>query len=152
MHAPHTHTRTLRTSTPPAPNQNTQTVQYIQPQHHARLAQAELLVIDEAAAIPLPVVRAMLGPYLVFLCSTVNGCAPGAWALTLCAWLVRVGLGPLFAEGANFLGPCLVFLCSTVTGCAPDGQGCQGLGLCRFCQGPSTGMGRSRLGPCPPPP
>ncbi|GBF87381.1 N-acetyltransferase [Raphidocelis subcapitata] len=50
-----------------------QTVQYIQPQHHSRLAQAELLVIDEAAAIPLPVVRAMLGPYLVFLCSTVNG-------------------------------------------------------------------------------
>ena len=56
-----------------------QTVQYIQPQHHARLAQAELLVIDEAAAIPLPLVRAMLGPYLVFLCSTVNGYegAPG---------------------------------------------------------------------------
>ena len=48
-------------------------MQYIQPQHHARLAQAELLVIDEAAAIPLPLVRAMLGPYLVFLCSTVNG-------------------------------------------------------------------------------
>ena len=50
-----------------------QTVQYIQPQHHERLAQAELLVIDEAAAIPLPLVKAMLGPYLVFLCSTVNG-------------------------------------------------------------------------------
>eukprot|EP00798_Chlamydomonas_sp_ICE-L_P008257 gene8257-1526_t len=50
-----------------------QTVQYIQPQDHARLAQAELLVIDEAAAIPLPTVKAMLGPYLVFLCSTVNG-------------------------------------------------------------------------------
>jgi hypothetical protein len=30
-------------------------------------------VIDEAAAIPLPLVKAMLGPYLVFLCSTVNG-------------------------------------------------------------------------------
>lgn len=35
--------------------------------------QAELLVIDEAAAIPLPLVKAMLGPYLVWLCSTVNG-------------------------------------------------------------------------------
>ncbi len=34
-----------------------QTVQYILPQHHAKLAQAELLVIDEAAAIPLPTVR-----------------------------------------------------------------------------------------------
>jgi hypothetical protein len=53
-----------------------QTVQYIQPQHHERLAQAELLVIDEAAAIPLPVVRRLLGPYLIFLCSTVNGRAP----------------------------------------------------------------------------
>lgn len=50
-----------------------QTVQYIQPKHHARLAAAELLIIDEAAAIPLPLVQAMLGPYLVFLCSTVNG-------------------------------------------------------------------------------
>lgn len=50
-----------------------QTVQYIQPQHHERMSQAELLVIDEAAAIPLPVVRKMLGPYLVFMCSTVNG-------------------------------------------------------------------------------
>ena len=55
-----------------------QTVQYILPQHHERLAQAELLVIDEAAAIPLPVVKAMLGPYLVFLCSTVNGWGPSA--------------------------------------------------------------------------
>jgi N-acetyltransferase 10 len=55
-----------------------QTVQYVTPGDAARgaagpLAQAELLVIDEAAAIPLPMVRAMLGPYLVFLCSTVNG-------------------------------------------------------------------------------
>jgi N-acetyltransferase 10 len=55
-----------------------QTVQYVSPADAARgsggaLAQAELLVIDEAAAIPLPMVRAMLGPYLVFLCSTVNG-------------------------------------------------------------------------------
>ena len=48
-------------------------MQYIQPQHHAKLAQAELVVIDEAAAIPLTLVKEMLGPYLVFLCSTVNG-------------------------------------------------------------------------------
>jgi hypothetical protein len=39
------------------------------------LGQAELVVIDEAAAIPLPHVRALLGPYLVFLASTINGCA-----------------------------------------------------------------------------
>lgn len=50
-----------------------QTVQYVQPQHAERVSQAELLIIDEAAAIPLPVVRQLLGPYLVFLCSTVNG-------------------------------------------------------------------------------
>lgn len=55
-----------------------QTIQYVQPQHHAQLGQAELLVIDEAAAIPLPIVKAMLGPYLVFLCSTVNGCGAGS--------------------------------------------------------------------------
>jgi tRNA(Met) C34 N-acetyltransferase TmcA len=50
-----------------------QTVQYVAPQHAERVAGAELLIIDEAAAIPLPVVKSLLGPYLVFLCSTVNG-------------------------------------------------------------------------------
>lgn len=51
-----------------------QTVQYISPTDSSRsLSQAELLVIDEAAAIPLPVVRSMLGPYLVFMCSTITG-------------------------------------------------------------------------------
>lgn len=53
--------------------QHRQTIQYIQPQDYEKLSQVELLVIDEAAAIPLPVVKALLGPYLVFLCSTVNG-------------------------------------------------------------------------------
>lgn len=48
-------------------------VQYIQPHENEKLAQVELLVIDEAAAIPLPVVKSLLGPYLVFLSSTVNG-------------------------------------------------------------------------------
>lgn len=48
-------------------------LQYIQPSDSHRLTQAELLVIDEAAAIPLPFVKAMLGPYLVFLASTING-------------------------------------------------------------------------------
>ncbi|XP_044254594.1 RNA cytidine acetyltransferase [Tribolium madens] len=50
-----------------------QTIQYIQPTDSQRLSQAELLVIDEAAAIPLPYVKSMLGPYLVFLASTING-------------------------------------------------------------------------------
>ena len=47
--------------------------QYVLPHHSERVAAAELLVNDEAAAIPLPTGKALLGPYLVFLCSTVNG-------------------------------------------------------------------------------
>lgn len=53
--------------------QHRQTIQYIQPHEHEKLSQVELLVIDEAAAIPLPVVKSLFGPYLVFLSSTVNG-------------------------------------------------------------------------------
>lgn len=50
-----------------------QTIQYIQPGDAHVLGQAELVVIDEAAAIPLPLVRKLLGPYLVFMASTING-------------------------------------------------------------------------------
>jgi N-acetyltransferase 10 len=32
-----------------------------------------LVIIDEAAAIPLPLVRNLIGPYLVFMASTING-------------------------------------------------------------------------------
>lgn len=32
-----------------------------------------MVVIDEAAAIPLHIVRSLLGPHLVFLASTING-------------------------------------------------------------------------------
>lgn len=53
--------------------QHRQTIQYIQPQDAYTLGQAELLVIDEAAAIPLPLVRNLMGPYLVFMASTING-------------------------------------------------------------------------------
>eukprot|EP00252_Welwitschia_mirabilis_P011487 TRINITY_DN25743_c0_g1_i2.p1 TRINITY_DN25743_c0_g1~~TRINITY_DN25743_c0_g1_i2.p1 ORF type:complete len:908 (-),score=163.33 TRINITY_DN25743_c0_g1_i2:567-3083(-) len=78
----HTHYDLVR-STNPAFNkavtrvnvykQHRQTIQYIQPQDYEKLSQVELLVIDEAAAIPLPIVKSLLGPYLIFLCSTVNG-------------------------------------------------------------------------------
>ena len=47
--------------------------QYIHPSDAHKLGQAELVVIDEAAAIPLPLVKDLMGPYLVFLSSTVNG-------------------------------------------------------------------------------
>ncbi|KAJ3166062.1 hypothetical protein HDU88_003607 [Geranomyces variabilis] len=50
-----------------------QTIQWIDPSDHHVLAQAELVVIDEAAAIPLPIVKTLLGPYLVFMASTING-------------------------------------------------------------------------------
>ena len=53
--------------------QHRQSIQYIQPQDAYTLGQAELVVIDEAAAIPLPLVRKILGPYLVFMASTING-------------------------------------------------------------------------------
>lgn len=49
-----------------------QTIQYISPNVPVQ-GQAELVVIDEAAAIPLPLVKNLLGPYLVFMASTING-------------------------------------------------------------------------------
>jgi N-acetyltransferase 10 len=53
--------------------QHRQVVQYIKPEDSHVLGQAELLVIDEAAAIPLPLVRKLMGSYLVFMASTING-------------------------------------------------------------------------------
>jgi N-acetyltransferase 10 len=51
-----------------------QTIQYIEPNEASRLSQAELLVIDEAAAIPLPLVKSLIsGPHMSFLSSTING-------------------------------------------------------------------------------
>lgn len=50
-----------------------QTIQYIAPTDAHVLGQAELVIIDEAAAIPLPVVKRLMGPYLIFMASTING-------------------------------------------------------------------------------
>jgi len=50
-----------------------QMIQYIQPQDYAKCGNADLMVIDEASAIPLTHVKKLLGPYMVFLSSTVNG-------------------------------------------------------------------------------
>lgn len=60
-----------------------QTIQYIQPHDSAALSHAELVAIDEAAAIPLPLVKNLLGPYLVFMSSTVNGYEGTGRALSL---------------------------------------------------------------------
>lgn len=50
-----------------------QTIQYISPTDTHLLNAADLLVIDEAAAIPFSCVKNMLGPYLIFMASTING-------------------------------------------------------------------------------
>lgn len=50
-----------------------QTIQYIAPSESVKLSQAELLIIDEAAAIPLPLTQQLLGPYIVILSSTITG-------------------------------------------------------------------------------
>eukprot|EP01069_Polyplicarium_translucidae_P004885 Polyplicarium_translucidae@DN2678_c0_g1_i3.p1 len=61
-----------------------QTVQYVSPNDNMTVAsQAELLIIDEAAAIPLPLVRKLLGPYLVLISSTINGYEGTGRALSL---------------------------------------------------------------------
>jgi hypothetical protein len=49
-----------------------------------KLGQAELVVIDEAAAIPLPLVKSLLGPYLVFMASTINGLVNPIYLYLLC--------------------------------------------------------------------
>jgi N-acetyltransferase 10 len=59
-------------------------VRYIHPSEAASgLGHAELVVIDEAAAIPLPLVKSMFGPHLLFLASTVNGYEGTGRALSL---------------------------------------------------------------------
>ncbi|GET87681.1 hypothetical protein, conserved [Leishmania tarentolae] len=50
-----------------------QTVQFVSATDTAKFAQAEVCVIDEAAALPLTLVKRILGPYLVILSSTVSG-------------------------------------------------------------------------------
>lgn len=54
-----------------------QTIQYVDPVEASRnklsIQMSNLFVIDEAAAIPLPIVRTFLNSQLVFLSSTVNG-------------------------------------------------------------------------------
>lgn len=51
-----------------------QTILYVAPGDAHLLGQAELVVIDEAAAIPLPLVQALItGPHMSWMASTING-------------------------------------------------------------------------------
>lgn len=48
-------------------------IQYIKPNEASKILYAELVVIDEAAAIPLPIVKKMMGPWPMFISSTIHG-------------------------------------------------------------------------------
>lgn len=60
-----------------------QIIKYICPDQPDKFASAELVAIDEAAAIPLPTVRALMGDRLTFMSSTVNGYEGTGRALSL---------------------------------------------------------------------
>jgi N-acetyltransferase 10 len=60
-----------------------QSIKYIRPDETDKFASAELVAIDEAAAIPLPTVRALMGDRLTFMSSTVNGYEGTGRALSL---------------------------------------------------------------------
>ncbi len=60
-----------------------QSIRYLKPEETDKFASAELVAIDEAAAIPLPIVRALMGDRLTFMSSTVNGYEGTGRALSL---------------------------------------------------------------------
>jgi len=60
-----------------------QSIRYIKPDETDKFASAELVAIDEAAAIPLPTVKALMGDYLTFMSSTINGYEGTGRALSL---------------------------------------------------------------------
>jgi len=60
-----------------------QSIRYVKPDEPDKFASAELVAIDEAAAIPLPTVKALMGDYLTFLSSTINGYEGTGRALSL---------------------------------------------------------------------
>ncbi|XP_071453035.1 RNA cytidine acetyltransferase isoform X2 [Hetaerina americana] len=78
-----------------------QTIQYIHPSDANRLAQAELVVVDEAAAIPLPLVKSLFGPHLLFLASTIDGYEGTGRSLTakLLKQLRNESVAPKAAKG-----------------------------------------------------
>ncbi len=60
-----------------------QFIRYAPPHDSTLLSSSELIAIDEAAAIPLPTVKSLLGSKLVFMSSTVNGYEGTGRALSL---------------------------------------------------------------------
>ncbi len=49
-----------------------QTISYIKPNHFSILSHAEIVVIDEAAAIPLHIVKSLIGIFSKFTISTLS--------------------------------------------------------------------------------
>ena len=61
--------------------------------------------IDEAAAIPLPTIKKLMGPYLVFMSSTVNGYEGTGRALSLkLIQQLRAQQGAAMAQAAQAAG------------------------------------------------
>ncbi|KAK6590145.1 hypothetical protein RS030_172589 [Cryptosporidium xiaoi] len=60
-----------------------QTIQFIKPEDYLLVSQAEIVVMDEAAAIPLPIVKKFLGSHLFIFSSTINGYEGTGRALSL---------------------------------------------------------------------
>lgn len=58
-------------------------LQYIQPHEHQKLSQVELLVVDEAAAIPLPVVKSPAS----FHCQLWSPCWVHTWSSFHLLWM-----------------------------------------------------------------
>jgi N-acetyltransferase 10 len=52
---------------------HTQFIQFMFPNDADKIGHTDLVVIDEAAAIPLPYVKTFFGPHNLFMASTING-------------------------------------------------------------------------------
>lgn len=77
-----------------------QSIRYVSPNDSN--GSAELVVIDEAAAIPLPTVKKLLGPHLTFMASTVHGYEGTGRALSLkLVRQLRSGDAPLYELTLN---------------------------------------------------
>lgn len=50
-----------------------QFIQYVFPNDADKIGNTDLVVIDEAAAIPLPYIKSFFGPHNIFMSSTING-------------------------------------------------------------------------------
>jgi N-acetyltransferase 10 len=99
-----------------------QTIQYILPSDAVKLSQAELVAIDEAAAIPLALVKQLMGPYLVFLSSTVNGYEGTGRSLSLkLIDQLRKQQGSSITSAAQSAGNAISG--SSYKGCAGGGSG-----------------------------